>query len=65
MIFSVYQKRSNYSEQVQRIYGMLKITINLHHIMEFDEEPFEIEILNNNVIVHDMGQLVNAAIDYL
>lgn len=41
------------------------LTINLHHIMEFDEEPFEIEILNNNVIVHDMGQLVNAAIDYL
>ena len=41
------------------------LTINLHHIMEFDEEPFKIEILNNNVIVHDMGQLVNTAIDYL
>ena len=41
------------------------LTINLHHIMEFEEENFEIEILNNRSIVHNMGELVDAAIDYL
>ena len=41
------------------------LTINLHHIMEFEDVGFEIEILNNNSIVHNMGELVDVAVDYL
>ncbi len=37
------------------------ITINLHHIMDFGDGKFEIRILNNNVIVHDMRELVQYA----
>jgi hypothetical protein len=37
------------------------ITINLRHIMDFGDGKFEIRILNNNVIVHDMRELVQNA----
>ncbi len=38
------------------------ITINLHHIMDFGDSEFEIEILNRNVIVHNMKELVVQAV---
>lgn len=41
------------------------LTINLNHIMVFAEDSFEILILNNNKIVHNMADFVDAATDYL
>ena len=41
------------------------LIINLHHIMDFGDKPFEIEILNNNQIVHSMAELVLVAGTYL
>lgn len=41
------------------------ITINLHHIMDFGNQPFEIRILNTNTIVHNMSELVVIAGNYL
>jgi hypothetical protein len=37
------------------------ITINLHHIMDFGDDSFEIKILNNGQIVHSMKELVMVA----
>ncbi len=37
------------------------ITVNLRHIMDFGDGEFEIRILNNNVIVHNMSELVQYA----
>ncbi len=41
------------------------ITINLHHIMDFDAgskgQKFDIRILNTREIVHNMGELVLSA----
>lgn len=37
------------------------ITINLHHIMDFGNKTFEIRILNNGMIVHNMSELVKYA----
>lgn len=34
------------------------ITINLHHIMDFGDKDFEIKILNNDMVVHNMAELV-------
>lgn len=34
------------------------ITINLRHLMDFGEKPFEIRILNNDTIVHSMQEYV-------
>lgn len=41
------------------------ITINLNHIMDFGTGKFEIEILNNRKIVHDMKEYVIEAIKFL
>ena len=41
------------------------ITINLRHIMDFGDGKFEIRILNNNVIVHDMKEMVQYAGSFL
>lgn len=37
------------------------ITINLHHVMDFGKGKFEIRILNNDVVVHDMSEFVQYA----
>jgi len=41
------------------------ITINLRHIMDFGDGKFEIRIVNNDVIVHNMCELVQYAGYYL
>ena len=41
------------------------ITINLFHIMDFGEKDFEIRILNNNEVVHNMKELILVAGEYL
>lgn len=41
------------------------LIVNLNHIMEFDEESFDIKILNNGKVVHNMAELVDVSIDYL
>ena len=40
-------------------------TINLHHLMRFGMEPFEIYILNTNQIVHSMEELVPIAGEFV
>jgi hypothetical protein len=40
---------------------MQDVTINLRHLMNFGKEPFDINILNTNQIVHSMGELVPIA----
>lgn len=41
------------------------ITVNLNHIMDFGNEEFQIEILNNNKLVHNMKEYVIEAVKYL
>ena len=41
------------------------ITINLRHLMDFGNGQFEIEVLNNGKIVHNMTELVDAAGEYV
>lgn len=41
------------------------VTINLRHLMDFGDEPFEIEILNTGDIVHSMKELVPIAGDFV
>lgn len=40
-------------------------TVNLHHLMNFGEEPFNIRILNTNQIVHSMEELVPIAGEFV
>ena len=41
------------------------ITIHLNHIMDFGTNDFEIEILNNHCMVHNMKEYVLEAVKYL
>lgn len=41
------------------------ITINLRHLMDFGNDTFEIEVLNDGKIVHNMTELVDAAGEYV
>ena len=40
-------------------------TVNLHHLMNFGDEPFEIRILNTDQIVHSMEELVSIAGEFV
>ncbi len=40
-------------------------TINLRHIMDFGNEPFEIKILNTGDIVRNMKELTEIAFDFV
>ncbi|MBR3306134.1 MAG: DUF4869 domain-containing protein [Lachnospiraceae bacterium] len=55
----------NCAEWILRLGDSRDLTINLHHIMEFDRDSFEIEILNDHRIVRNMGEMVDAGIDFL
>ena len=37
------------------------VTVNLRHIMDFGDNEFEIEIVNNHQVVHNMRELVDVA----
>ncbi len=41
------------------------ITINLHHIMDFGDKNFTIEILNTHTVVHNMKELVLNSVDLI
>ena len=40
-------------------------TINLHHLMEFGEEPFQIRILNTDQVVCSMRELISIAGEFV
>ena len=42
-----------------------KVVVNLRHLMAFGDEPFRIRILNNGKYVHNMGELVETAGEYV
>ena len=59
-IFNASTCGDNCAPWILKIAGKLKkdITINLHHIMDFGDKEFEIKILNNGMVVHNMAELV-------
>ena len=41
------------------------LTINLRHVMDFGDDPFDIFIVNDNIVVHDMLAFVEASWNYV
>lgn len=41
------------------------ITINLRHLMDFGEKPFEFKLMNNGMIIHNMQEYISSAGIYL
>ncbi len=38
-----------------------KVVVNLRHLMDFGDGNFKIRVMNNNTIVNNMGELLDAA----
>ncbi len=66
-IFNASTCGDNCAKWILKIADRLKkdITINLRHIMDFGDGDFEIKILNNNVVVHNMSELVLYAGEFI
>ena len=64
-IFNASTCGDNCAKWLLRIAADKDRTINLRHIMDFGEDPFDILILNTGIVVHSMKELTDIAIDYV
>ena len=64
-IFNASACGDNCAKWILRIGETKNLTINLRHIMDFGEETFEAQILNNGRQVHDMQEFVEVAGEYV
>ncbi len=64
-VFNASTCGDNCAKWILKISNDEDITINLRHIMDFGDNEFEIEIMNNHEIVHNMKELLPWAIKYL
>ena len=64
-VFNVSTCGDNCAKWLLRIAASEDRTVNLRHIMDFGDEPFEIRIQNTGDTVHSMKELVDIAIDYV
>ena len=64
-IFNASNCGDNCAAWLLRIGRKKDVTVNLRHIMEFGEAPFEIEVLNTGEIIRSMGKLVPVAGRYV
>jgi hypothetical protein len=60
-VFNASTCGDNCAKWLLTIGNMQDVTINLRHLMNFGKEPFDINILNTNQIVHSMVELVPIA----
>lgn len=64
-VFNASACGDNCAKWILKIAERKDLTINLRHIMNFGEEPFEAEILNTGEVVHNMREFVEIAGDYV
>ena len=65
MVFNASACGDNCSKWILKIAEKKDLTINLRHLMDFGEETFEAQILNNGRRVHDMQEFVEVAGEYV
>ncbi len=66
-VFNASTCGNNCAKWLLKIAKMSKedVTINLRHIMDFGDKKFEIRVLNNDTIVHNMEEMVENAGRYV
>lgn len=64
MIFNASTCGNNCAKYLLKIGKMQDVTVNMHHIMDFGKRSFDIRIINNDTIVHNMKELVENALVY-
>ena len=64
-VFNASTCGDNCARWLLRLAEKRKVVINLRHLMDFGDEPFRIRVINNGRIVKNMGELVEAAGEYV
>lgn len=64
-IFNASACGNNCAKWILEIGKRKDLTINLRYIMNFGKEPFEIKILNNGEMVHDLDRFIAVAAKYV
>ncbi|MGX8703665.1 MAG: DUF4869 domain-containing protein [bacterium] len=64
-VFNASNCGDNCAAWLLRIGRKKDVTVNLRHIMEFGDEPFEIKVLNTGEIIRSMEELVPVAGRYV
>ena len=60
-LFNASNCGDNCAKWLLKIGQAQNVTINLRHIMNFGDEPFEIHVANTDQVVHDMDSLARIA----
>ena len=64
-VFNASNCGDNCAEWLLRIGSRKDVTVNLRHIMDFGDDPFELMVLNTGSVVHTMDELVPIAGRYV
>ena len=64
-VFNTSTCGDNCAKWLLKIAEKRKVVINLRHLMDFGDGSFKIRVLNNGKIVKNMGELVEAAGEYV
>jgi hypothetical protein len=66
LVFNATSCGENCAKWLLKIGEVKDITVNLRYFMPFnDMEPFKIKILNNDIIVTNMNEYTDVALDYI
>lgn len=66
LVFNATSCGENCAKWLLKIGEVKDITVNLRYFMPFnDMEPFKIKILNNDIIVTNMDEYTDVALDYI
>ncbi len=57
-VFNASTCGDNCAKYLLMIGKMMDVTVNLHHLMHFPGKRFDIRIVNNDTIVHNMEELI-------
>ena len=65
-IFNASNCGDNCAKWILKLAETQDFTINLFHVMDFGDDPFDIRILNKKgLVVHNMQEFLNAGVKYL
>ena len=64
-IFNASTCGDNCAKWLLKIAEKRRVVVNLRHLMDFGDGAFRIRVLNNDRIVHNMRELVEAAGEYV
>ena len=64
-VFNASTCGDNCAKYLLMIGKKMDVTINLRHMMDFGKGKFEIRIVNNGIIVHDMKEMVENALQFV